>query len=219
MTQPSVEGVHRWIRLGAFSLHAGALVLPVLLVLGFALGSRWSAVIGALVAAILFIQPDAGQAFAFAAGWIVVSLRNRDPWARCSIAVVILAAVGVLLRGDDLQPVPHVEGIVGLARELGSVWLVAAILSLALPPVALVFDPDRRTTFAIGLYVAATLLAAWIGHFPVPFMGHGVSPILGYYFALGTLLWVNGEAARCVAESTVSVHSRTETTGRTSIRD
>lgn len=191
LIQLGVEGVQRWISLGASNLHVGALVLPGLLVLLLSLGSRWAAIIAASAAAILCTQPDAAQASAFAIGCVVVSAGKRGSLVLCATAGVILAAVAAVLRGDQLRPVPHVESIVGLVEVLGPIWFGAALVSLALPPIALLVGPRQPATLVLGLYVAATLVAAWIGHFPVPFMGHGVAPILGYYAALGTMLCVD----------------------------
>jgi hypothetical protein len=104
--------------------------------------------------------------------------------------LVPLLALGGLawLRADPLAPVPHVEGIVGLAAELGTGWGVAAVASLLLLPVP--FDAARRPCdgrlgLAIGTYVAVTILAAALGHFPVPLLGQGASPIIGYLAAIG----------------------------------
>jgi hypothetical protein len=44
----------------------------------------------------------------------------------------------------------------------------------------------RRQTLplALGVYVAVVTIAPIWGTFPVPIMGYGVSPILGYFIAL-----------------------------------
>jgi len=36
---------------------------------------------------------------------------------------------------------------------------------------------------ALALHTTGTLAAAWLGDHPVPILGYGVSPILGYYLA------------------------------------
>ena len=36
----------------------------------------------------------------------------------------------------------------------------------------------------IALYYALMTLASFFGNFPVPFMGYGISPILGYYIMM-----------------------------------
>ena len=93
-------------------------------------------------------------------------------------------------RTDPPAPVPHVEGIVGLAMELGTGWGAAAgasLLLLPLPFFAARAQGDGRAGLAIGTYVAVTILAPALGNFPVPVLGHGASPIIGYFVALGLL--------------------------------
>jgi hypothetical protein len=84
-----------------------------------------------------------------------------------------------------------VEGIVGLAAALGTGWGIAAVASLLLLPIPFIAARGRgdgRLGLAFGTYVAVTILAAGVGHFPVPVLGQGASPIIGYFAAIG-LLW------------------------------
>ena len=193
---PGVQDVHRWLRLGPVRLHAGALVLPVVLatLAGLERAGRGhlSTLLSIATALLLVLQPDAAQATAFAAGTIVLLLpRNRaegHAWIRL---VPLLALAGLSwLRSDPLAPVPHVEGIVGLAMELGPGWGAAAVASLLLLPVpffAARGQGDGRAGLAIGTYVVVTILAPALAHFPVPVLGQGASPIIGYFAAIGLL--------------------------------
>jgi hypothetical protein len=198
---PGLQGVHRWLRLGPVRLHAGALVLPVVLAtlagLERAGRRRASTLLSIATALVLVLQPDAAQATAFVAGCVVLLLPRRPVNGRAWLRLVPLLALGGLswLRGDPLAPVPHVEGIVGLAAELGTGWGVAAVASLLLLPVpffAARGPGDGRVGLALGAYVAVTILAAALGHFPVPVLGQGASPIIGYFAALGLLRRSNG---------------------------
>ncbi len=193
---PGVQDVHRWLRLGPVRLHAGALVLPVVLATLTGLeraGRRHvSTLLSIATALLLVLQPDAAQATAFAAGAVILLLpRNRadvHAWLRL---VPLLALAGLSwLRRDPLAPVPHVEGIVGLAMEQGTGWGAAAVASLLLLPVpffAARRAGDGRMGLAIGTYVAVTILTPALGTYPVPVLGHGASPIIGYFAALGLL--------------------------------
>lgn len=194
---PGMDGVHRWVRLGPVRLHTAALLLPLLLVaLERLAGVRgwWIASLVAVgVVLALLLQPDAAQATAFAgaAGILLFPGAGRSPlrW----IALLFLPVVAGLswLRRDPLAPVPHVEGIVGLAGNLGVGWAVAAVVSLLLLPVPFFLagrGAGRRTGLALGAYVSITFLAAFVGSFPVPVMGYGVSPILGYLVGMGAFL-------------------------------
>jgi cell division protein FtsW (lipid II flippase) len=191
---PGVEGVHRWLRLGPVRLHAGALVLPFVLAMLVGLEraghGRASRLLAVATAFVLVLQPDAAQATAFVAGAVVLLLPRRPAERRAWIPLVPLLAFGGLswLRGDPLAPVAHVEGIVGLAAELGTGWGIAAVASLLLLPVpffAARRQGDDRVGLALGAYVAVTILAAALAHFPVPVLGQGASPIIGYFAALG----------------------------------
>lgn len=194
---PGVDGVHRWVPLGPVRLHAAAVLLPLLLVAmqGLSQARGWWISAGAAVgvAIVLLLQPDAAQATAFAAGCLVLllPLAKRDPPRLvCLLSLPLLAALA-WLRRDPLAPVPYVEGIVGLAAGLGAGWGVAAVLSLLVLPLPF-FHAGRgaakRAGLALGTYVAITVLAAFLGNFPVPVMGYGVSPILGYFVGLGLLM-------------------------------
>lgn len=184
---PGVENVHRWLPLGPLNLHVGAVVLPPVLVM---LGTRrWGySVLGAVsVLAILLVQPDAAKAAAFAAGWCVPVAMARGRTAALALAAVGLLAGATWLRPDPLDPVPHVEGIVGMAIDQSILWGAAGVLSLVLVPLVLLLSPQRRAGAALAAYMTVTLAAAWIGHYPVPFMGYGVAPILGYYLGVVAL--------------------------------
>lgn len=41
-----------------------------------------------------------------------------------------------------------------------------------------------RFSLAFGVYVALTSVSPFWGTFPVPIMGYGVAPIIGYFIAL-----------------------------------
>ncbi|HEY0016141.1 MAG TPA: hypothetical protein VGC13_07465 [Longimicrobium sp.] len=194
---PGVDGVHRWLPLGPVRLHTAAVLLPLLLVAlqGLSRARGWwlSALVALGVAAVLLLQPDAAQATAFAAAALVLLLpgAGRDPLRLAGmLALPVLAGLS-WLRRDPLAPVPHVEEIVGLAAGLGAGWAVAAVVSLLVLPLPFLLAARgvaRQASLALGAYVAVTVLAAFVGVFPVPVMGYGVSPILGYFAGAALLL-------------------------------
>ena len=197
LLDPGTEGVHRWVKLGPVRLHAGAVVFPLLLVVVADLeraGKRGAATLlamgGVLVA---FVQPDAAQCTAFAAGVIIVVLASeRRRWSR-AVALAVLAGAS-WFRADTLLEVPHVEGIVGLATGLGAGWAVAATASLLLLPAPFLAARTDIASRALGAYVATTLVAAVLGSFPFPVLGYGAAPIIGYLTACGLLLRSAGRA-------------------------
>lgn len=207
---PGLQGVHRWLMLGPVHLHAGALVLPLVLATLAGLeraGRRGASTMLAIATALaLALQPDAAQATAFVAGAVVLLLPRSPAEGRGWIRLVPLVVLAGLswLRKDPLAPVPHVEGIVGLAAELGTGWGAAAIASLLLLPVPFFIARGRgdgRTGVALGAYMVVTILAPAVAHFPVPVLGQGASPIIGYFLAIGLLKRSQGSVAQAGAES------------------
>lgn len=178
------EGVHRWLPLGPVQVHVGAVLLPPMLVA--LLESSWRAAVGGAFVALvlLLLQPDAAQAASFCAAWIVIAAFRRGRRATAVMVVSLLLALACVLRPDPLEPVPHVEGIVGMAAAGGPALAVAALLSLAVLPLAQALFLERQVGLVLAIYTAGLLVAAWLGHHPVPVLGYGVSPILGYYFAV-----------------------------------
>ena len=194
---PGVDGVHRWVRLGPVSIHTSALLLPLLLValerIERARGWWIASLLAVGVVLVLYLQPDAAQATAFAGAAVILLLPGAGRGAARRIALVSLPVVAGLtwLRGDPLAPVAHVEEIVGLAGSLGMGWAAAAVVSLLLLPVPFLLagrGAGGRAGLALGAYMGITILATFVGHFPVPVMGYGMSPILGYLVGMGAFL-------------------------------
>jgi cell division protein FtsW (lipid II flippase) len=190
LLSPGLDGVHRWVKLGPVRLHVAAILLPLIVYVlaGFERARSWigSAVLALAAALVLFAQPDAAQATAFAAAALIVLLPRP-----LRVVPVIALAAATWLRRDPLVEVAHVEGIVGLAGGLGTGWMIAALASLLLLPAPFLAargGVDARLSRALGVYLAVTLLAAWAGAFPVPVLGQGASPILGYFVAAGLVL-------------------------------
>jgi hypothetical protein len=193
-----LQGVHRWVRVGSWLVHAGAICLPALiLALGGRRGTRQVpgpaiVLLGASAMALLALQPDAAQASALAGALFTLWLPNcRRAFSLClgaaaTAALVVLAWV----RPDPLPSIQHVEGIVGLAAQNGALWLTAAIAALILLPLPFLLvrlGTDSLKARALGVYFCLGLVAPLWGPFPVPLMGYGLSPVVGYFIALGWL--------------------------------
>jgi cell division protein FtsW (lipid II flippase) len=193
---PGMDGVHRWVPLGPVRLHAAAVFLPVLIVALDALSRTrgwWtSALVAAAATLALFLQPDAAQATALGAAAVLL-LFGRASRAMRLACLGVVAALAALTwrRRDPLAPVPYVEEIVASAASLGTGWAVAAVVSLLLLPVpffAAGRGDARLVGIALGAYVTITAAAPFLGSFPVPVMGYGMSPIIGYLAGLGVFL-------------------------------
>jgi cell division protein FtsW (lipid II flippase) len=211
---PGLDGVHRWLVLGSVRIHPASVALPLFIIGQRTLqrgdNKRVSWLMGFTTSTILLLQPDAGEAtgFALAAAPLFLSrpVDCASKWDWFGAVLLFGLAGATWFRADPLGAVPHVEGIVGLAAQLARVMEVAAILSLMLMllPFAMIWKrfPNSETSaaaLALGLYFLEISLATFSGRFPVPLLGYGVSPILGYYAALTLLLQSRKETSSHLA--------------------
>ena len=198
-----LDGVHRWVHAGPIRFHPAAICLPLLIL---ALGAiRFSAegnsvgwlspFLGVAATALLAFQPDAAQATAFAGALLILLfLPPRRTWVVWPAALSsVVCAAWAWNRPDPLPSVRHVEGIVGLAAQSGVFWLLVSLVSLALLPLPFLFVRQRGgsssfTALALGVYFSLQAIMPWFGFFPVPLVGFGLSPIIGYFGALGWLV-------------------------------
>jgi len=192
-----LSGVHRWIGIGPVRLNAAWLLLPMMVVAWTDAVSRrvplWG--VAPVISTLLALQPDASQAVALTGAVIAVllALRVSRGFGLVCAAVPVVAALMAVLRLDPLQPVPEVEGIIGLALETSPVLALLAVVALAcavLSPLAAVAGQrgaSRAAALGLTVYLALSALAPWVGAFPVPLVGMGVSPILGAWCGIGLL--------------------------------
>ena len=202
LLSPGVQDVHRWVNLGPLQLNVAMLLAPAavvaLAVLCRAGASAWVAGLAALV--LLVIQPDASQATTLAAVAVLVALAAfpRAP-VRIAVAGVAAALAGMAwLRPDPLEPVAEVEGIFGLALAL-SPWLAAAagllLAGVAGLPVLWGFrgsPTERLAGAALGLCLLLWAVMPFLGAFPAPLLGLGMSPIIGAWLGVGLLAGLRG---------------------------
>lgn len=190
---PEAEGVHRWLRLPFATLNMAAIVLPLTIVaLNRLMAKKKGAFsVGGIVAIalLLALQPDASQLLAFSLP-MLVSLYTASV-SKPAKAGVFAVLLGLNVRSwvclDDLQPVPYSEGILTMLRDLSPALSILGIVALCGVPAGLLGSwtgKDRKSGPGVALYEALMIVSAWIGNFPVPFMGYGLSPILGFYLVL-----------------------------------
>lgn len=188
-----LQGVHRWIRLGPLALNAAFLAVPAALI-GLDRRMRegrtyeacaWGVAVGAL----LLLQPDASMASALALAAVPVLLQGQKNRAARWVALCALFALTVAswLRPDPLEPVAHVEGMLSLAWTCGPGYGLLSLLSLAILFIPFALGARRQPVRALcagnALLFAGLLLSTRFGAFPVPVLGGGASPILGYLLA------------------------------------
>jgi len=195
------EGVHRWVDPGPFHVNVAMLVLPAALVAAAGLMVRQTGlVLGVLMLSVgvMVVQPDASQATTLALGGIwIVTLAVQKRWLKVGASLAfVLMAVLCWFRPDTLLPIAEVEEIIVLAFGQSPVLAVLILLLLAgiaVAPAALsgASRSSAPTVWwaggALGLCFAGWAVAPFLGAFPVPFAGIGMSPILGGWLGIGLL--------------------------------
>lgn len=209
----SGDGPRRWIGAGGIRLYVASVVLPgTLLLLARNLGPGTHGPARPLtalvaVAAALAAQPDASQATAFSLACLpFLGIGTLALPAHAGVGVALAAATWVAwLRPDPLEPVPYVEGVFALALAISPFVLVLALLSVVLPIALLLraarYFPGRPEIIPVAIYYVTLAFLASHQLTPVPLLGFGAGPILGY-FALVTLsAWQDRAAAAREPES------------------
>ena len=188
-----MEGVHRWISIGAVKLNVAMSVLPMILLELYQVlkirGLTYAGVSAFIILLVLFFQPDASQLTGFAIPvMIMLSLNTRSKKIRFLITgVSVLFIVLSWIRLDHLPPVNYVERILVMVADMGWIWFVSGVISLAILPAPFLLLPPKNAVSVsryIGCYYIVILLSTLFGNFPVPLMGYGISPIVGYYLSL-----------------------------------
>lgn len=193
-----VDGVHRWLDLGPLHINIAALFLPVLIVGLAAIGITTPAalLVTLIVSAILVAQPDASQLTAFALAALVLLLRSAlaPRWKLLVVVLAVAFIIGGWLRPDPLQPVPEVEQIFTLCTTVSPILALLAGFALTAAAVApLAFrnipnQPARDAAIALAAYFVAVSIAPFLGWFPVPLVGLGMSFPAGWWIGMGMLI-------------------------------
>lgn len=196
-----IGNIHRWVSIGPIKLNIGSLVLPILLIeLGKALNFKnwWLLALLTLgIITLLLFQPDASKTTAFAIASIILLKKNAVKNVQFYVlGLPILASILAWYILDNLPSVDYVEEILHMTKKIGVVWFILSVLSLAILPLPFFFFKTgiNRTIFiSLGAYFSIVLLSTLFGNFPVPLLGYGISPIIGYAIAI-TWMIKNTEA-------------------------
>lgn len=182
----SVGGARRWLDLGLFQVNAAMLVLPALLVLAMRLKYPHAVVLGAAV--VLSVQPDLLQLTAFAAAAIpLLWVREKKPlWRGACVALLLALMVRCMYMPVTLEPVAYCEGILAMLGDISWLLMAAGVAALAVIPAMCAYGFSRSPKthlLSLAIYYAVSMLFVLSGEYPAPFMGFGLSPIVGYWLA------------------------------------
>lgn len=195
----SGDGPRRWIGLGGFRLYTAAVVLPSLLLLlaqmvgTDAIRRILPRIVILMTVTALALQPDTAQATAFSLACLVFLPQvSSSRLIRMGMGVALAGMTfAAWLRPDLLQPVSYVEGVLQLALAFSPLALLVALFAMALPVFQLYrlsrTSPYRSGFLALVLYYTTLMYFAYRQITPMPFLGFGIGPILGY-FAMATLV-------------------------------
>ena len=186
-----LEGVHRWLSFGPINLYIASIILPLLIIYiwNLTIDNRNHYVIGLtfITLVILLFHPDAGQLTAFACATAIILWKMISNKIVKLLGITLIVALGIVswVYLDDLAPVPYVEHIIFLVADLGSFWFVLGVLSLLLLIYPFFYYGRKNiTSLSLGIYFLMTMIVTLFGNFPMPIMGYGISPIIGYLIAI-----------------------------------
>jgi hypothetical protein len=187
LTGPNLTGIARWVPLGPVTLHAGMLVLPLLVVLA---GDEPDYAPGILSVALLaaLLQPDMATGAALTlAGFGLYDATKDWRWG-VFVAVAFTASLVAAIHGE-LPAQPWVERVIFLLARTNA--LVALGLALALLAsfalIAGAFPGREASRKALAGALFGFTFAGHVSNYPSALIGYGAAPILGFGLALGLL--------------------------------
>ncbi|PGS56546.1 FtsW/RodA/SpoVE family cell cycle protein [Bacillus sp. AFS041924] len=188
-----LHGVHRWLAIGPIRLNIAIAFVPLLIIQlsnlmkSNAIRINFSFIL--CFALLLYFQPDASQltAFTFAIAFLLLGVKKYKKTQLLVLIIFIILIVFSWSHLDKLAPVPYVEDILSLVKDMGVGWLVIAIISLLILLMPFFFVPPNNAkllSYSLGTYLAICILSSFFGNFPVPIIGYGTSPFISYFIAM-----------------------------------
>lgn len=189
-----IDGAWRWLRVGPVLLHPASLVGSLLLLaLARAAGSALCAVLAGATVLCFGVGNDGAASLAFALGLSGLLPGERQHW-KTLLPLCVLAWCMVAwgwTRPDSLAPVPYVEEIVARTWSASALLGAAAALLLAMLPLPFLLAAreagKRGARYALAGFWAGLVLAGLLGNYPIPVIGYGASPVIGWVLALRLL--------------------------------
>ncbi len=188
-----MENVNRWIKIGPVNFNVAFVATPCVLIGLWELlkNKFWNiaAVLTVAISTIFYLQPDASQISAFAIPMIIMLYDDNKKKTTYLVTVAVLLFLVAMswIHIDGLLPVSYVEEILVLSKNMGTIWFVLGVISLIMLPIPFIlFSPEKakKLSICIGIYIVILLASTLIGNFPVPLMGYGMPPIIGYFISM-----------------------------------
>lgn len=187
----------RWLKLGGVRVYLAACLLPTCLFLISEIAHTTTqrntlTSVSALIILSLALQTDAAQATAFAAALLIVLWHSG--WSSMQIASITLTSIASLALAwanePTISPVSYVEGVIQLASSqhlIAGVW--TSLVTLALPAglAWLAWKRQQPGIAAAALYYLVISGFAYAQLTPMPLLGFGASPIIGYFLLTGVI--------------------------------
>lgn len=188
---------HRWLSLGGIRIYLAACLLPACLYLiaKVASDANQRQTLTAAIALILLalaMQTDAAQATAFAGA--IAFIIWRSGWTSAQITSLTILCVANLtlawMREPNIAPVNYVEGVIQLASSQQllagiAIGLLALVLPTSLAWIA--WQRQQPCIAAAALYYLIISACAYAQLTPMPLLGFGASPIIGYFLLAGLM--------------------------------
>ncbi|QKE75124.1 cell division protein [Arthrobacter citreus] len=188
-----LQGVHRWLAIGPVRINIAFAFVPLLIIhLSNLMKSKAIWITFSFIlffTPLLYFQPDASQltAFTIAISILLLGVKKHKKTQLLLFIIFILLIVYSWSHLDKLAPVSYVEDILSLVKDMGIGLLVIAIISLLILLMPFFFIPPTNAkllSFSLGTYLAICILSSFFGNFPVPIIGYGTSPFIGYFIAM-----------------------------------
>ncbi|WP_353652072.1 FtsW/RodA/SpoVE family cell cycle protein [Bacillus sp. AFS001701] len=188
-----LHDVHRWIAIGPLRFNIALVFVPLLIIQLSSLikSKRFCVTIGFALffTVFLFFHPDASQltAFTISISILLLNIKKNKNIQILLLIVFILLIIFSWSHLDQLAPVSYVEDILSLVKEMGIGWLVIGLISLFILPMPFFLFPPTNAkplSLSLGVYFLISILSSFFGNFPVPIMGYGTSPFIGYLIAI-----------------------------------
>ena len=185
---PEFQGVNRWISLGPVNFYVASIVIPIIIIELSRLSKLQNWFISALITiAISILLTQQSTAFIIPMLILLWGKTNKNV-LRLGITIILaLLMVKTWLLLDNLPPVSYVEKILSMVGNMGIIWFILGIASLIILPLPFLFFAPKNLrvcSTCLGIYYIIVLISTIFGNFPVPLMGYGISPIIGYFISI-----------------------------------